>query len=90
MEFDLFQRNNVLSMEERMIIIANLGDMDRLHPYCSACSSEVDISFMRKFPEQHVNESMCLPCFLHNHTNHEQSDIDRIVQIANEKGWYYD
>ena len=87
---DAFQMANVLSLEDRMEIISKLGEMGRLHPYCSACSSSVDIGFMRKLPGEPLNQAMCLPCFLRNHTDTRQELIDKIVQVGEIKGWYYD
>ena len=87
---DAFQMTNVLSLEDRMEIIAKLGELERMHPYCSACSSSVDIGFMRKLPGENLNQAMCLPCFLQNHTDSNQELIDRIVQIGEIKKWYHD
>jgi len=87
---DLFQMANVLSVEDRFEIIGKLKDMDRMYPYCSACSSSTDIAFMRKLPDEDLNQAMCLPCFLQNHSDANQELIDRIVKIGNIKGWYYD
>ena len=87
---DLFQMANVLSVEDRFEIIGKLRELNRMYPYCSACSSSVDIAFMRKLPGEDLNQAMCLPCYLNNHTDTEQSLIDRIVKIGEIKGWYYD
>ena len=88
--FDLFQQTNVLSVEDRFEIIKKLASMDRMYPYCSACSSSVDIAFMRKLPGDALNQAMCLPCFLNNHTDTSQELIDKIVQVGEHKGWYYE
>ena len=87
---DLFQQSNVLSVEDRFEIISKLRSMERMYPYCSACSSSVDIAFMRKLTGEDLNQAMCLPCFLNNHTDFSQELIDRIVKIGEIKGWYYD
>lgn len=87
---DAFQMTNVLSLEDRMEIISKLGELGRMHPYCSACSSSIDIGFMRKLPGEDLNQAMCLPCFLQNHTDYNQDLIDRIVQIGEIKEWYHD
>lgn len=87
---DLFQMEFVLNLDERMVIINRLKELDRVHPYCSLCSSGTDIGFMRKPHGAPVEEATCLPCFLQNHTNTEQELIDKIVDIGELKGWYYD
>jgi hypothetical protein len=87
---DLFQMANVLSLEDRMEIIAKLKKQEAMHPCCSACSSLVDIGFMRKLPGDNLNQAMCLPCFLQNHTLENQELIDKIVEIGTLKGWYHD
>ena len=87
---DLFQMANVLSVEDRFEIIGKLRELNRMYPYCSACSSSVDIAFMRKLPGEDLNQAMCLPCYLNNHTDTDQALIDRIVKIGEIKGWYYD
>lgn len=87
---DLFQMEFALNLEDRMEIIAKLGELGRMHPYCSACESSVDIGFMRKPHDAPLNHAMCIPCFLRNHTNEPQELIDKIVEIAEHKGWYHD
>ena len=87
---DLFQMANVLSVEDRFEIIGKLTSMERKYPYCSACSSSVDIAFMRKLPGEDLNQAMCLPCFLQNHTGASQEQIDKLVKVGDIRGWYYD
>jgi len=87
---NLFQMDNVLSIEDRFEIIGKLRELNHKYPYCSACSSSVDIAFMRKLPGDNLNQAMCLPCFLQNHTDTGQELIDKIVVIGEHKGWYYD
>ena len=87
---DLFQKDFSLSLDDRMEIISKLSELGRLHPYCSACSSSVDIGFMRKPHNAPINTAMCLPCFLQNHTGEPQELIDKIVEVADHKGWYHD
>ena len=87
---DLFQMNFTLSLDDRMEIIAELAKREMKHPFCSACSSSVDIGFMRKNPDEELNQAMCLPCFLRNNTDENQELIDKIVEIGTLKGWYHD
>jgi len=87
---DLFKIDFTLSLDECMEIISKLTELGRNHPYCSLCSSSVDISFMRKLHDSNINTAMCLPCFLQNHTDANQELIDKIVEIAKLRGWYHD
>ena len=87
---DLFQMEYSLALDDRMEIITKLGELERMHPYCSACSSSVDIGFMRKPHGADNNQAMCLPCFLQNHSDADQELIDKIVIIGQDKGWYHD
>jgi len=87
---DPFKMDCVLSLDDRMEIIAKLQKLEIKYPCCSACSSGVDIAFMRNQPHEPLNKAMCLPCFLHNHTDTNQELIDRITKIGQLKGWYYD
>lgn len=82
--------DNALSMDDRMEIISKLGELGMFHPCCSACGSGVDIGFMRKVEDAPLNEAKCLPCHLRNHTNEPQELIDKIVEVAEHKGWYHD
>ena len=87
---DVFQMDYVLSLDDRMDIISHLKELDRIYPYCSLCSSGTDIAFLRKAHDAPLNKAMCLPCFLQNHTDTNQELIDKIVEIGQVKGWYYD
>jgi len=87
---DLFQLDFVLPAELKMEIMENVHKLGMVAPYCSACSSSVDVVFMRKTPEEHVNQCMCLPCFLLNHTDTDQDDIDRMVELGQSQGYYKD
>ncbi len=87
---DLFMMEFALSLDDRMAIIAKLAELGRKYPYCSACASSVDIGFMRKTPKEDINQAMCLPCFMQNHTDADQELIDKISKVGELKGWYYD
>lgn len=87
---DIFKMDFVLSLDDRMEIISHLRELNKAHPYCSLCSSSVDIGFMRKPHGADNKQAMCLPCFLQNHSDASQELIDKIVEIGNIKGWYHD
>ena len=87
---DLFQMDFALSLNDRMEIIAGLKDRNMFHPHCSLCGSGTDIGFMRKPEDAPVEEAVCLPCFLQNHTDSSQDLIDKIVQVGEMRGWYHD
>lgn len=88
----LLQPDFVLSYDDRIEIIEGLKKEGKgnNHVYCSACSSAVEISFLRRAKGEHLKHAVCLPCFLNNHTDADQEDIDMIVKIARKKGWYMD
>ncbi len=90
MEKNLFQAEFVLSYDDRMKIMEELKKLGSEVPCCSACASDVDIVFLRRKPEQPLEHAMCLPCFLQNHTDTSQEDIDRMVEIGQSQGWYID
>jgi len=84
----LFQLDYTLSYADRGTLEEMMGKRQVNKVFCSACSSAVKISFLRKLESEHLAYALCLPCFLQNHTNTSQEDIDRVVKIAEEKGWY--
>ena len=88
MEKDLFQLQCRLSFEDRMVIMETLKKLNIPHVHCSACESDVSLGFLRKRHDDPLEEAMCIPCFLHNYTDADQDDIDRMVELANEQGWY--
>jgi hypothetical protein len=90
MEKNLMQADFVLSYEDRIEIVENLRKLGGGEVCCSACASDVDISFLRRKPEQILEHAMCLPCFLKNNTTTSQEDIDRMVEIGQSQGWYID
>jgi len=85
MDKDLFQMRYSLNYKERNVINEKL---DNEPPHCSACESKVDIAWLRKLVEEPLEHSMCLPCFLHNHTNVSQAMVDRMVRLGEENGMY--
>ena len=87
---DLLQAGFVLTADEKIEIMGKLDMLNGEHPYCSACSSGVDVSFLRKHPDTPVNHAMCLPCFLVNFTDESQADIDRMVDMGISQKWYKD
>ena len=87
---DLFQLDFVISADLKMEIMENVHKLGIGHPYCSACSSGVDVVFMRKTPEESTNQCMCVPCFLRNHTDASDEDIDRMVALGESQGYYKD
>ena len=88
----LLQMEFALSYDDRMTIMEELGKrgLGNNSVFCSACSAAVEISFLRRAKGEHVAYSVCLPCFLHNHTDVSQEEIDDLVKVANEQGWYLD
>lgn len=82
---DLFQTQFALHYHHRITINEKLGNEA---PHCSACESKVDVSWLRKRDEEPLEHAMCLPCFLHNHTNESQTMIDRMVQVGEKNGMY--
>jgi len=90
MNKDLFQSDFALSYADRSEIVENLKKLGGGTIYCSACGSGVDIVFMRRKHNEPLKHAMCLPCFLQNHTDTDQDDIDRIVKIGESRGWYSD
>ncbi len=90
MEDKLLQMEFVLSYDDRMEIIRRLKakGLGNNNVFCSACSSAVEISFLRRAKGEQLENSTCLPCFLHNYTDVSQEEIDVLVKIAEEKGWY--
>lgn len=90
MEKDLFVLNCALSYDDRMEIVEKIRRLGTHRVYCSACESSVDISFLRKTEFEGLHQAMCIPCFLQNHGNTSQDDIDRVVKIGESQGWYTD
>jgi len=88
MEKDLFQAAFVLPYADKMEIVEKLKSLGLGYCVCSACSSEVDLSFLRRKPEEPLTHAMCLPCFLQNHTTTSQEDIDRMVEMGESQKWY--
>lgn len=86
----LLQMEFVLSYDDRMEIIERLKakGLGNNNVFCSACSSAVEISFLRRAKGEQLENSTCLPCFLHNHTDVSQEEIDDLVKVADEQGWY--
>ena len=84
---DLFQMEFTLHYHERITINKKL---DNEAPHCSACESKVDITWLRKPEGEPLEHAMCLPCFLHNHTDATQAEVDRMVQFGEHHGWYKD
>jgi len=87
---DIMMPEFALTPETKNEILDELQKRGLSHAFCSACSTSTDLSFMRKKPEHGVNSAMCLPCFLHNHTDANPEDIDRMVEIGENNGWYFD
>jgi hypothetical protein len=88
MDKDLFQMDSTLTYPDRVDIITKLESRHQSNVYCSACDQPVVIEFLRKRENDPVHMAMCLPCFLNNHTDASQEDIDRLVKVAEQRGWY--
>ncbi len=88
MDKDLLQGKFVLTPKEKITVMGELNILHNEHPYCSACGSAVDITFLRKHHDSPIHAAMCLPCFLNNYTDEAREDIDRMVEIADSQGWY--
>jgi len=85
---DLLQGEFVLSADEKITVIGKLDKIANEHPYCSACCSAVDVSFLRKHHNTPLYKAMCLPCFLANFTDETLADITRMVEMAQYQKWY--
>jgi hypothetical protein len=79
-----------LNYKQRVAIIEHLEKLNMSAPTCSACESKVDISWLRKLDDQPLHHAMCVPCFLHNHTDTDQDMIDKMVQVGEKAGFYKD
>ena len=78
-----------LSSTDKDAILEHLKQVNMVHAVCSACASEVDLSFMRKRADDPVLHAMCVPCFLRNNSDTEQYTIDKLVKLAERLGWYF-
>jgi hypothetical protein len=85
---DLFQIEFSLSYEHRVAINEELKKRNMQFPHCSACESAVDITWLRKTEEEMLRHAMCVPCFVRNHTDYDQRDIDLMVKLGEKNGWY--
>lgn len=52
---------------------------------CGCCMEWVKPSLLRKLPGWKLSESMCLPCFHHNHTDLPQDLIDAMVKVYDDQ-----
>ena len=87
---DLFQLDFCLDFDDRLRIQKRVKAMNQL-PVCATCGSKIsNLGFLRKTFDESLDSAKCLPCFLHNHTNVDQDQIDRITKIAEAHGWYKD
>jgi hypothetical protein len=86
---DLMAVNFCLSPDDKDAIAEHLRQVEMPHAVCSACSTETDLSFMRKLHDVPLLHAMCVPCFLRNHSDIEQDLIDRVVRVGEKQGWYF-
>lgn len=78
-----------LSGDDKDAIYEHLRQVKMQHAVCSACSTETDLSFMRKLNDEPIRHAMCVPCFLRNHSDVEQDIIDKVVKVGERQGWYF-
>ena len=86
---DLMAVDFCLSGEDKDAINEHLRQVEMRHAVCSACSSETDLSFMRKLHDSPILHAMCVPCFLRNYSDTKQDIIDRVVLVGERQGWYF-
>jgi len=79
-----------LSGNDKDAINEHLRQVMMPNAVCLACSTETDLSFMRKLPDEPILHVMCVPCFLRNHSDTDQDVIDRVVKVGEKQGWYFD
>lgn len=86
---DLMATDYCLSGTDKDAVVEQLRQLDMPHVFCSACSTETDLSFMRKLHDEPLRAAMCVPCFLLNHSDTDQDTIDRVVKVGEKQGWYF-
>jgi hypothetical protein len=86
---DLMAVDYCLSGNDKDAINEHLRQVEMQNAVCSACSTETDLSFMRKLHDEPLRAAMCVPCFLRNHSNVEQNMIDKVVKVGERQGWYF-
>jgi uncharacterized protein YlaI len=78
-----------LSGTDKDAINEHLRQVEMPHAVCDACSTQTDLSFMRKLHDEPLRAAMCVPCFLRIHSDVEQDIIDRVVVVGERQGWYF-